>query len=261
MKSCSIMTKKSFFMSPKYPLYLLVITLFLLTLTSIKPPHPQDYFYEHVMTVVFLAIIILSYRRFRLSNVSYTFIILFLLLHILGARFTYSEVPYNFFFLKYFGFDLDAFFGFQRNHYDRLVHFSFGLLFAYPIRELFWRVANARGVWRYYLPLDVIMAFSMLYELIEFGFAVIVGGDVGQTYLGTQGDVWDAQKDMLLATLGGIITLMATFLINLRYNRNLKGELKDSFKISRKTPLGEVELMRMMRKNHKNLQNLQLHYK
>lgn len=243
--------KRGFFASNRYPLYLLVIVIALFALTSINPPHPKDYFYEHVMTVVFLVIMIASYKRFRLSNLSYTLIFAFLVLHIIGARFTYAEVPYNEFFLKYFGFDFNGFFGFERNHFDRLVHFSFGLLFAYPIRELFWRIANAKGIWRYYLPLDVIMSFSMLYELIEFGFAVIVGGDVGQTYLGTQGDEWDSQKDMLAATIGGFITLTVTFLINLRYNKNFRKELSESFKIKRKTPLGEVELIRIMKQDAK----------
>lgn len=171
-----------------------------------------------------------------------------MVLHIIGARFTYSEVPYNNFFLQNFGFDLNSFFGFTRNHYDRLVHFSFGLLLAYPMRELFWRIGNARGVWRYYLPLDMIMAFSMLYEVIEFGFAVIVGGDVSHTYLGTQGDIWDAQKDMILATLGGFIALTITFFVDLRY-RGFRSEVKNSFKVHRKRPLGEVELLRMMMKH------------
>jgi len=234
-------------MSGKYPVLLFVITLIFLGITAINPPYPKDFFYEHIMTIVFLFFILVSYRKFKLSNLSYTFIFMFLLLHIIGARFTYSEVPYNQFFLNVFGFDLNGFFGFERNHFDRLVHFSFGLLFAYPIREIFWRVANAKGVWRYYLPLDMIMATSMIYELIEFGFAVIVGGDVGHTYLGTQGDIWDAQKDMLLATLGAFITLTITFFVNLRY-KGFKSELKDSFNIHRKSPLGEVELMKLMKK-------------
>ena len=241
--------KRGIFANKRYPLYLLIIVILLFALTSINPPYPKDYFYEHIMTVVFLSIMIASYKRFRLSNVSYTMIFAFLILHIIGARFTYSEVPYNEFFLRYFNFDLNGAFGFERNHYDRLVHFSFGLLFAYPIRELFWRIANAKGIWRYYLPLDVIMAFSMLYELIEYGFAVIVGGNVAHTYLGTQGDIWDAQKDMILATIGGLITLTVIFFINLKYNKDLKKELAESFKIKRKTPLGEVELRRLIKKN------------
>jgi len=243
---------KSLFFSSRYPLFLFIAVVLFLTLTSIRPPHPQDYFYEHIMTVVFLVLLVFSYRYFRLSNLSYTLIFLFLVLHIIGGRFTYSEVPYNSFFLNYFGINIDSFFGFQRNQFDRLVHFSFGLLLAYPLRELFWRVASAKGVWRYYLPLELIMAFSMLYELIEYGFAVIVGGDVGATYVGSQGDVWDAQKDMLLATLGGFFALTITFFINLRYH-GFRKEVKDSFTVTRKTPLGEVELARMMQKRASRL--------
>ena len=198
------------------------------------------------MTVVFLILIALSYKKFRLSNLSYTFIFMFMILHIMGARFTYSEVPYNEFFIQYFGFDFNEFFGFTRNHYDRLVHFSFGLFLAYPIREVFMRIANTKGIWSFYLPLDVVMAFSMIYELIEYGFVLFVAEEVSHTYLGTQGDEWDAHKDMFLAALGGFITLTLTFLIILRY----KGSkiLKGSFKIHRKTPLGEVELLRIMKK-------------
>ena len=100
----------------------------------------------------------------------------------------------------------------ERNHYDRLVHFLFGLLLAVPIREIFLRIVQVRGFWSYYLPLDVAMAFSMLYELIEWAAALVFGGELGVAYLGTQGDPWDAQKDMGLATLGALITLLAVAL-------------------------------------------------
>ena len=79
---------------------------------------------------------------------------------------------------------------------DRLVHFLYGLLIAYPIREMFLRIGNVRGFWGYFLPLDLTMSTSMLYELIEWGTAVTVGKDLGQAYLGTQGDVWDAHNDI-----------------------------------------------------------------
>ncbi len=238
---------KNIFFSKKYPAILLIITIVFFAITAINPPYPKDFFYEHIMTVVFLLILIFTFKKFRLSNISYTLIFIFMVLHLIGARFTYSGVPYNDFFIRFFKFNINEFFNFERNHFDRLVHFSFGLLFAYPIRELFWRIANAKGIWKYYMPLDVIMAFSMLYELIEFGFAVIVGGDVSHTYLGTQGDIWDAQKDMLLATIGGFIALTTTFLINLKY-KGFKKEVAGSFKIHRKKPLGEVALSEMMKK-------------
>lgn len=237
--------EKSLFLSERYPLYLLIITIIIFGITAINPPYPKDFIYEHIMTVIFIFFIIFSYRKFKLSNLSYTFIFIFMILHIIGARFTYSEVPYNEFIINYFGFDLDEFFGFTRNHYDRLVHFSFGLFLAYPIREVFMRIANTKGIWSFYLPLDVVMAFSMIYELIEYGFVLFVAEEVSHTYLGTQGDVWDAHKDMFLATLGGFITLTLTFLINLKY-KGMK-ILKGSFKVYRKTPLGEVELLKMMK--------------
>jgi len=242
--------RKSFFLSERYPFYLLIITIIFLGITAINPPHPKDFFYEHIMTVVFLVFMIISYKKFRLSNLSYTLIFMFMILHIIGARFTYSEVPYNNFFVQFFGFDINEFFGFTRNNYDRLVHFSFWLLFAYPIREIFMKIANAKGIWSFYLPLDVVMAFSMLYELIEYGFVLLIAEEVSHTYLGTQGDVWDAHKDMFLAALGAFIALTTAFLINLRY-KGMKKILKGSFKVHRKTLLGEVELLRMMKKSTK----------
>ena len=92
--------------------------------------------------------------------------------------------------------------GLERNHFDRLVHFSYGLLMAYPMRELFLRVADARGFWGYFLPLDLTLSTSALFELFEWVAAELFGGDLGVAYLGSQGDIWDAQKDMALARWG-----------------------------------------------------------
>ena len=130
-------------------------------------------------------------------------------LHLVGAHYTYSEVPYDEWIRGHRPDPLLGL-GWQRNHYDRLVHFLYGLLFAYPTREVFLRVAAVRGFWGYYLPLDVTMATSTSYELIEWGAAELLGGDLGQAYLGSQGDQWDAQKDMALATLGAVLATVAT---------------------------------------------------
>src|SRR3972149_2057939 len=100
--------------------------------------------------------------------------------------------------------------GFSRNHFDRVVHFSFGLLMAYPIREIFLRVAHTKGFFAYYLPFDVTLAFSGAYEIIEMLVAVIVSPGAGDAYLGTQGDVWDAQKDMGLAAFGAVLCMVVT---------------------------------------------------
>ena len=236
------------FMSKSYPIWLfwIFIALWLVTFIGIK--YPFDFFLEHILTVVFLGILILTYRNFRLSNVSYTLIFTFMILHIIGAHYTYSEVPYNEWLKEWFGFDMQQYFNFQRNHYDRLVHFSFGLLLAYPVREIFMRIANARGFWGYYLPLDVMASFSALYEIAEMCIALMLGGEVAQTYNGEQGDRWDAIKDMALAISGGIIAMVTIFFINMRYKKDFWQDFRKSFSIKRKTPLGEVELARMQKR-------------
>jgi putative membrane protein len=109
---------------------------------------------------------------------------------------------------------------------------------AYPVREVFVRVARVRGFWGYYLPLDVMMSFSMLYELLEWGIAVILGGGVGQSYLGTQGDEWDAHKDMALATLGGLIAITITMLVNWRFHRDFAVEFAASLTPDHPAPQG-----------------------
>lgn len=137
--------------------------------------------------------------------------------------------------------------GWQRNNYDRVVHFSYGLLLAYPIREVFLRIADVRGFWGYFLPLDVTMSTSMTYELIEWAAAVYLGGDLGMTYLGTQGDVWDGHKDMALASLGALISMTATALINVYLQRDFAREWAESLRVKRYTPLGEEEIARRLR--------------
>ena len=93
-----------------------------------------------------------------------------------------------------------------------------------------------------FLPLDVMMSFSMLYELLEWAIAVLIAGDVGQSYLGTQGDEWDAHKDMALASLGALLAMLLTALINGRYQRDFAAEFAESLHVARAEPLGEVRL-------------------
>jgi putative membrane protein len=243
---------KRFFLSPSYPRWLLVAFGVWFAAWAIRPPHPDDFVLEHLFTVAFVIFLVASRRRFRLSNISYTLIFTFMCLHVVGAHYTYSEVPYESWFRTAAGwvgvrdFSFQGLFGFQRNHYDRLVHHSFGLLMAYPVREIFIRVARVRGFWGYYLPLDVVMSFSMLYELIEWAVALLFAPDVGQSYLGTQGDVWDAHKDMALASLGALIAMSVTAAINWRFKRDFASEFVESLRPDPK-PLGEVKLGEMMR--------------
>jgi putative membrane protein len=103
-------------------------------------------------------------------------------------------------------------FGLARNHYDRLVHFAFGLLLTYPVRELAQRLLRVRRVWAYVLPFLVTLSLSAGYESIESWVARIVSPELGAAYLGTQGDEWDAQKDMDHAMSGALICLAFVWL-------------------------------------------------
>jgi putative membrane protein len=170
--------------------------------TALRPLDRHDWVLENLLVVVAVAVLIGTYRAFPLSDLTYVLITLFMTLHAVGAHYTYSDVP--------LGFWLRDTFGLARNPFDRVVHFSFGLLMAYPIREVFLRVANARGFWAYYLPLDVTLAFSALYEIMEMVIATLVAPGTGDAWLGTQGDVWDPQKDMGLAALGALLCMTVT---------------------------------------------------
>jgi putative membrane protein len=231
-----------FLFNPRYPRVLLGAFILYAAAWGIHPIDRKDWMLENFFTALAVAGLVLTYRRFPLSNISYTLIFVFLCLHTVGSHYTYSLVPYNQWTQRLFGSPLNEWFGFQRNHYDRLVHFSFGFLLAYPIRELFLRVAGARGFWGYYLPLDLTMSFSMLYELVEWIAAVRLGGDLGAAYVGTQGDIWDAQKDMAMATAGALIAMCVVAFINWKFDRNFGAELRDSLRARDVGPLGEKKL-------------------
>lgn len=172
------------------------------TWLAIEPVNRRDWLLENLLAFTGVALLILTYRRFRFSNISYCLIALFLTLHAIGAHYTYAEVP--------FGFWLKDAFALSRNPFDRLVHFSFGLLLVYPMRELLMRLAHVRGFWSYYLPASAILAQSGFFEVIEAIVAMVVSPELGMLYLGTQGDEWDAQKDMTAAFTGALVTLSIT---------------------------------------------------
>jgi putative membrane protein len=242
-----------FLFHPRYPKILLVLFLLWAAAWAFRPVDRKDWMLENALTALGVIALVLTHRRFPLSNISYTCIFVFLCLHTIGAHYTYSLVPYDAWTTKLFGTPLNEWFGLQRNHFDRLVHFLFGFLLAYPIRELFLRVAGARGFWGYYLPLDLTMSFSMLYELVEWIAAVKLGGDLGQTYVGTQGDVWDAQKDMALATVGALISMCVVAFINWKFDRNFGAEFRDSLRVRDGVgPLGEEKLRELLTTENKN---------
>ncbi len=116
---------------------------------------------------------------------------------------------------------------------------------------MFLRVANVRGFWGYFLPLDLTMSTSMLYELVEWGAAEFFGGELGMAYLGTQGDVWDAHKDMALASLGALLAMCVTALINVRLQRDFAAEWVDSLRVRDAGPMGEEAIATMLREKRR----------
>jgi putative membrane protein len=145
-------------------------------------------------------------------------------------------VPYDAWFAAVTGGTLNDLVGWERNHFDRVVHFLYGLLLAYPIREVFLRVAAVRGFWGYFLPLDLTASTSMTFELFEWAAAELAGGDLGMAYLGTQGDVWDAHKDMALASAGALVAMVATAAINFWLQRDFAREWGESLRVKRIKP-------------------------
>ncbi|MDJ0849973.1 MAG: DUF2238 domain-containing protein [Myxococcota bacterium] len=178
---------------------------------AIGPHSRGDWLLENLLVFAFAGVLAATHRRFVFSNFSWLLIFLFLVLHAWGAHHTYSLTP--------LGFWLQDAFGFSRNHYDRIVHFAFGLLLTYPLRELARRALHLHGGWAYAVPALAALALSSSYEIVEWWAARIVNPELGTAFLGTQGDEWDAQKDMALALLGAAIALGATALYRQRTGR------------------------------------------
>jgi len=170
---------------------------------AIEPFDRGDWLLENLLVFIYAGLLIATYPRFQFSNLSYGLFTVFLSLHMVGAHYTYSETP--------FGFWLQDLFDLSRNHYDRIVHFSFGLLIAYPFREFLLRITGIRKGWSYLMVVVTVLGFSSFYEALEGLAAVIVSPELGLAFLGTQGDIWDAQKDTALAFAGSIITMWASW--------------------------------------------------
>jgi putative membrane protein len=187
-----------------------------LGLSWIQAPFPDQMILQHIPTVLILVSWPLLARRFPLTNEAVTCLILFLLLHVLAARYIYSYVPYDRWSQELFGFEITTRFGFHRNHFDRLVHFSFGLLWVRPVWEVCVRYLGVPRKVAYYTAFEFVLAFSMLYELFEWGLSMVLAPGHADAYNGQQGDVWDAQKDMAFALVGAAITLLVLWVTRRR---------------------------------------------
>ena len=218
-------------------IYTLLLLLLVVTWVwaAIEPVHPDDWLLENILVFIVVPLLLLWSRSFEFSILSYTLITIFLVLHLIGSHYTYAEVPW--------GVTLGEWWGTDRNMYDRFVHFLFGLLFIYPIREISVRIAKNRGFWGYFVPFMIVSALAGFYEVIEWSTAVLVDPEAGTAFLGTQGDIWDAQKDMLIAMVGAIITLTLVMIFNMIFDKGFFKEFRESFHLPKDDrPLGEVKV-------------------
>ncbi|WP_117234222.1 DUF2238 domain-containing protein [Vibrio maerlii] len=170
-----------------------LVTLF----SAIEPASRAVWFAEILPAVLIYAGAFYTSRCFMFSKTAYTMMFIWLILHTIGAKYTFAEVPFDWF---------NHMIGSERNNFDRVAHFSIGL-FAYPIAELVIRKRLCHPKLACLLALTVIMSVAAGYEIIEWWYAAIAGGDEGIAFLGSQGDIWDAQKDMLCDTTGAIVAL------------------------------------------------------
>jgi putative membrane protein len=184
---------------PRLHVLLLASYLIVWCILAVSPVDRKDWLLENLLAMTTVAVLILTYRRFAFSDVSYILITVFMMLHAVGAHYTYAKVP--------FGFWMKDLFDLSRNHFDRIVHFAFGFLLAYPAYELFLRAAKVAKGWALFMAAIAVISLSGIFEVIESWVAQIASPELGDAYLGTQGDVWDAQKDMTLAIIGALITV------------------------------------------------------
>jgi len=188
------------------PLLWILSSVFILVWLStfIGTTDINNWWLENTLTFLFLFFLVLTIKKYQFSDLSYLLICLYLCLHVYGSKYTYAENP--------FGYWLKDYFHTSRNHYDRIVHFSFGFLLAYPMRELFLKWLNYPKWVSWMLPIEITFSISAFYELIEWAVADVFFTKQGDAYLGTQGDIWDAQKDIFLAFSGAIL---ATTIVSL----------------------------------------------
>jgi putative membrane protein len=183
-------------------------------LASIHPLDPAAYLMHQAGTVVGVMLLMWLTQIGKVSKVGFALTIGFILIHVLGAHYLYSFVPYNEWSKQYLGWDMDGYFGWSRNMYDRLVHFSYGLLLYRLMMDVFstWFTASPRGRVSL-LVIQFVMASSVFYEFIEWWIAMGMSPEAAESYNGQQGDMWDAHKDMALATLGAMMAWVLERLI------------------------------------------------
>ncbi|GGG30904.1 membrane protein [Hymenobacter glacieicola] len=179
---------------------LLVLYLVEFVALGLQPADRATWWAENLpIFLIVVALVVLYVRGVRFSNLAYGLMSVLIFMHTIGGHYTFEKVPFAWF---------NDLFGFKRNMYDRVAHFSVGF-YAYALLEYTDQRDLIRSrVISYLFPLCVIGTVAMSYELIEWVYAELAGGDAGAAFLGSQGDIWDAQKDMLADTSGAILALV-----------------------------------------------------
>jgi putative membrane protein len=181
---------------------LCVAFLIVFAVSAFRPVMVEDWWLENLLVFAFVGLLIATYRVLPLSELSYLLIFFYLCLHEWGAHHRYANVP--------IGEWMRAIFHTTRNDYDRVVHFTFGLLMAYPEREMLMRKAKLRGFWSLWIPVVFSLGLGAGYEILEAVVAVVAGPDAGDAFLGLQGDPWDTHKDMFMGFAGSVVTMSVT---------------------------------------------------
>jgi putative membrane protein len=186
------------------PQLFLLIYLVEFVILAIGPFDRAVWFAENLPVLIPVIILVLTYRRFRFSNLSYFLMTFFFMFHTYGGHYTFELAPFDAGNKMLSGLNMDFLFPEGRNNFDRLGHFLVGIL-AFPIAELFlrkqWVKNRATAI---FLGILAMGFWGALYEVIEMYYAVMEGGESGTAFLGSQGDIWDAQKDMFLDILGAV---------------------------------------------------------
>lgn len=172
---------------------------------AINPFYRPQWMLENYLVFAIWITLVYSYTKYKLSNLSYTLILIFLIFHAFGAHYGYSDVPLGYWASKYFGFE-------RPNIYDRIVHFLFGFLFTIPLRELLKKFTNFSHFWIFILPIEFILSYSAFYELIEAVTAWTLPEKDYDPFVGLQGDIWDGYRDMLLAFSGSMLVTIIEYI-------------------------------------------------
>ncbi|EQA13658.1 DUF2238 domain-containing protein [Glaesserella parasuis] len=183
------------------PLFLAIVITVVSVWSGFNPTDRAVWYAEVMPIFVVFALLLLTYQRFQFSGLAYVLMSLWMIMHLIGAKYTFANVPFD------WANQYLTFLGEDRNHFDRVDHYIIGF-YSYPMAEWLLRKRKCGLGVAFFFSLFFIMSVAATYEIIEWQYAVIEGGNAGIEFLGSQGDIWDAQKDMLADTLGAITALI-----------------------------------------------------